>query len=266
MHGGDIQAPCVNQSEYLCTIFGKTIFMGFAFIGELEQGTAKALLTERHESGVFMSFNNFLKRVSISLDQLSLLIKIGAFRFTGQSKKALLWEAHFQLGNHKKTNPVKMLFDPEVKRFELPELSYDILEDAFDQQDLLGFPLCNPFDLLKEHPPRNVLAREMGQHINKTVRMIGYLVHIKNTNTSKGKRMQFGTWLDREGYFIDTTHFPPVVVRYPFRGKGIYEITGKIVEEFDFLSLEMIAMRKLPYVHDPRYAEEPRHASMGLRD
>lgn len=264
MHGGDIQAPCVNQSEYLCTIYAKTIFMGLAFVSELEKTTAEEILKERYENGVFMSFDNFLKRVSISLDQLCLLIRIGAFRFTEQTKKALLWEAHFQLGSHKKTNPVRMLFDPEVKRFELPELSYDLLEDAFDQQDLLGFPLCNPFDLLKEEPQRNVLVREMDQHINKTVRMIGYLIHIKNTNTSNGKRMQFGTWLDKEGYFIDSTHFPPVAARYPFRGKGIYELTGKIVEEFDFLSLEMIAMRKLPYVHDPRYAEEPRHATMGI--
>ena len=157
-----------------------------------------------------------------------------------------------------------MLFDPEVKRFQLPTLSYDILEHAFDQQDLLGFPLCNPFDLLKEPPLRHVLAREMAKYKNKTVRMIGYLVHIKNTNTSNGKRMQFGTWIDIEGHFIDTTHFPPVAAKYPFRGKGIYELVGKLVEEFDFLSLEMVAMRKLPYVHDPRYAEEPRHAQMGV--
>lgn len=264
MHGADIQAPCVNQSQHLCTIYAKTIFIGLAFIGELEKTTTEEVLRERLTNGVFMSFDNFLKRVSISLDQLSLLIKIGAFRFTGQTKKELLWEAHFQLGNHKKTKPVKMLFDPEVKRFQLPELSYDILEDAFDQQDLLGFPLCNPFDLLKEPPEQNVLVREMAAHKNKTVRIIGYLVHIKNTNTSNGKRMQFGTWIDREGHFIDTTHFPPVAAKYPFRGKGIYELIGKLVEEFDFLSLEMVAMRKLPYVHDPRYAEEPRHAQMGV--
>ena len=264
MHGADIQAPCVNQSEYLCTIYAKTIFMGLAFINEFEKNTAEEILRERHENGIFMSFDNFLKRVAISLDQLSLLIKIGALRFTGQTKKELLWEAHFQLGNHKKTNPVRMLFDPEIKRFQLPELSYDILEDAFDQQDLLGFPLCNPFDLLKESPLKNVLVRDMAKYKNKTVRMIGYLVHIKNTNTSNGKRMQFGTWIDREGHFIDTTHFPPVAAKYPFRGKGIYELIGKLVEEFDFLSLEMVAMRKLPYVHDPRYAEEPRHAQMGV--
>lgn len=264
MHGGDIQAPCINQSEYLCTIYGKTIFMGLAFISELEKNTAEELLIDRLENGVFMSFDNFLKRVAISLEQLSLLVRIGAFRFTGRTKKELLWEAHFQLGNHKKTNPVRMLFDPEVKRFELPELSYDVLEDAFDQQDLLGFPLCNPFDLLKEVPGGSILVREMEQHKNKTVRIIGYLIHIKNTNTSGGKKMQFGTWLDYEGYFIDTTHFPPVAASYPFRGKGIYELTGKVVEEFDFLSIEIISMRKLAYVHDPRYAEEPRHATMGI--
>ena len=98
MHGADIQAPCVNQSEYLCTIYGKTIFMGMAFIKELETGTAEAILEERQENGVFISFDNFLKRVEISLEQLSILIRIGAFRFTGTSKKALLWEAHFQPG------------------------------------------------------------------------------------------------------------------------------------------------------------------------
>ncbi len=268
MHGGDIQAPCVNQSEYLCTIYGKTIFMGLGFVSELEKTTAEEILIEREENGAFMSFDNFLKRVNISLEQLSLLIRIGAFRFTQQMKKELLWEAHFQLGNHKKTNPVRMLFDPEVKRFKLPPLSYDELEDAFDQIDLLGFPLQNPFDLLKEpFIEGEVLVRDMKLYQNKTVKMVGYLIHIKNTNTSGAsgsKKMQFGTWLDREGYFIDSTHFPPVAAKYPFRGKGIYELTGKLVEEFDFLSLEMISMRKLQYVHDPRYAEEPRHATMGV--
>jgi len=265
MHGGDVQAPCVNQSDYLCVIYGKTIYMGLGFINELEKNTAEAILAERMENGAFMSFDNFLKRVQISLDQLTLLVKIGAFRFTNQIKKTLLWEAHFQLGNHKKTNPVHMLFDPEVKRFILPPLSYDVLEDAFDQQDLLGFSLCNPFDLLKTPIEGEVLVRDMPLYESRKVKMVGYLVHVKSTVTSGGKRMQFGTWLDRDGYFIDSTHFPPVAAKYPFRGRGVYELFGKVVEEFDFYSLELIAMRKLEYVHDPRYAEEPRHATMGIK-
>lgn len=264
MHGADVQAPCINQSENLCTIYGNSIYMGFGFISELEHTTIDAILAQRNENGVFMSFDNFMKRVPISLDQLSLLIRINAFRFTGIGKKELLWEAHFRLGNSKKSRPVKMLFDPEVKRFSIPELSYDTLEDAFDQIDLLGFPLCNPFHMLKDPPEEEVMVREMEQYKNKEVTMIGYLIHIKNTSTSGGKRMQFGTWLDREGHFIDTTHFPLMAAKYPFRGKGIYELKGKIVEEFDFLSMEMISMRKLQYVHDPRLAEEARHATMGI--
>ncbi|MFT7054479.1 MAG: DNA polymerase-3 subunit alpha [Roseivirga sp.] len=263
MHGADIQAPCVNQGEYLCTICGKTIFIGFGFIGELERQTAERILTERKENGVFVSFDNFLNRVQVSLDQLRLLIRIDAFRFTGIIKKKLLWEAHFRLGNNKKTAPVEMLFDAEVKRFHIPQLSYDTLEDAFDQIELLGFPLCNPFELLKAELTTQVFVREMVLHHNKTVKMVGYLVHIKSTNTSKGKRMQFGTWIDMEGHFLDTTHFPPMAAKYPFRGKGIYELIGKVVEEFDFFSLEMTSMKKLEYVHDPRLALEPRHASMG---
>ena len=53
MHGADIQAPCVNQSEYLCTIYGKTIFMGMAFIKELETGTAEAILKKDKKRGVY---------------------------------------------------------------------------------------------------------------------------------------------------------------------------------------------------------------------
>ncbi len=264
MHGGVIEPPCVNRSDYLCTILGKHIFMGLGFVSEIEKGTAQEIIQKRVEGGEFKGLDEFLKRVSISLEQLSLLIRIGAFRFTGQTKKELLWEAHFQLGNTKKSNPVKMLFNPETKRFELPPLSYHKLEDAFDEIELLGFPLCNPFDLLKEQPDQEVFVQDMKQHQNKIIQMVGYLVHIKRTTTKHGKRMYFGTFLDRKGFFLDTTHFPGINEKHPFRGKGIYQITGKVVEEFGYFSLEVTGLRKLAYVHDPRIAEEARHATMGL--
>jgi DNA polymerase-3 subunit alpha len=58
--------------------------------------------------------------------------------------------------------------------------------------------------------------------------------------------MHFGTFLDEEGQFLDTVHFPDVAKKYPFRGPGIYAIKGKVVEEFKYFSLEVIAMEKLP--------------------
>jgi DNA polymerase-3 subunit alpha len=58
--------------------------------------------------------------------------------------------------------------------------------------------------------------------------------------------MAFGTWLDEEGFFFDSTHFPQVLRDYPFRGKGIYRITGRVDSEFDFCSITVREMEKLP--------------------
>jgi DNA polymerase-3 subunit alpha len=59
--------------------------------------------------------------------------------------------------------------------------------------------------------------------------------------------MNFGTFLDREGDWIDTVHFPPLVKKYPVKGRGIYRIVGKVVEEFDFYSLEVISLERMAY-------------------
>ena len=61
--------------------------------------------------------------------------------------------------------------------------------------------------------------------------------------------------LDQHGEVFDTVLFPPVAAKYYFRGKGIYRFYGKVVEEFGFLSIEVIKMKKENYVQDPRYAD-----------
>jgi hypothetical protein len=68
--------------------------------------------------------------------------------------------------------------------------------------------------------------------------------------------MQFGTFLDQKGFFVDTVHFPPIAARWPFRGKGIYRIIGKVTEEFGFFSLEVHELHMLDMMPDPRYDEK----------
>jgi hypothetical protein len=65
--------------------------------------------------------------------------------------------------------------------------------------------------------------------------------------------MHFGTFFDCKGQFFDTVHFPQVAKKFPFRGYGIYLITGKVVEEFGFASLEVERMEKLPIKKDSRF-------------
>ena len=65
--------------------------------------------------------------------------------------------------------------------------------------------------------------------------------------------MNFGTWLDREGQFFDTVHFPQALEKYPFKGSGVYEIQGKVVEDFTVHSIEVLKMSKLALKEDKRY-------------
>ena len=245
LHGAQIEAPCVNKSGWLHIIEGKTIYIGIGFLNDLEHEFGKNLLNEREMNGKYSGLKDFVARVPVALEQLIILIRAGAFRFTGAKKKKLLWDAHYLLGHAKKNKPAPTLFNPDVKDFKLPELWKHDLEDAFDEIELLGYPLISPFDILGQELPSTLNARELKNHVNKNVRIVGYLIHRKPTRTSRGQLMYFGTWIDREGYWIDTVHFPPSLKNSPFRGPGCYSIQGKVVGEFGFISIEVSSMERL---------------------
>ena len=135
----------------------------------------------------------------------------------------------------------------------MPVLQEARHEQAFDEIELLGFPLCSPFELLETDFRGDIRAKHMKTYMHKRVRMIGYFVTRKNVTTVNRKLMNFGTWIDSEGRFFDTTHFPPSLARYPFKGRGCYLIEGRIVDDFDFPSMEVDKMERLPYVRDERY-------------
>jgi DNA polymerase-3 subunit alpha len=254
MHGGIIEAPCINHSLNMAIIKEKTIYLGFMFLHALEAKTVAKIIEERRENGLFKSLDDFIERVSISIEQISILIKINAFRFTKINKRELLWEAHLKISKTVIQEQVITLFKTERINYKTPRLSSTDLENAFDEMELLGFSLCNPFHLLQT-PTSNPMRAEHLIHLqNKTITIEGYLVATKNTRTSNGKSMHFGTFLDYDGNFIDTVHFPPVASKYPFRGKGIYSITGKIMVEFDCVTIEVSAMERSAIVEDPRYA------------
>ena len=248
MAGANIEAPCVNRSDFVTAIYTRDIYLGFIHVKDLEQKQAHKIIADRQYCGPFSNLRDFVKRVPVALEQLRIIIRVGAFRFTGLGKKELLWDAHLLLSKNRQAFSKNDLFNTAPKQFELPPLHYTQFDDAFDEIELLGFPLCNPFELLAEPPESEVPAAEIGQHLGKNILMAGYLVTIKNTSTSRGDRMCFGTFIDRKGRFIDTVHFPPVAAAYPFRGRGIYALYGKVTEEFGFHSLEVNRMEKLPFI------------------
>ncbi len=255
MWGADIEAPCVNQSEYFTTIYDKSIYIGFIHLKDLEQKLGEFIVKERVTNGPYKNLDNFIRRVPVGLEQIRILIRIGAFRFMGKSKKELLWQVQLYFG--KRTNKQIIgndLFDEEPEEYELPPLLNQPFEDAFDEIELLGFPLCDPFLLLKDKDPGDTFSKQLRSKIGQRVNMVGYLVTTKDTSTKNGDRMHFGTFYDQKGEVFDTVNFPPVAKKYPFRGSGFYRVIGKVVEDFGYPMIEVDAMFRLPMIE--KYPEE----------
>jgi DNA polymerase III subunit alpha len=252
MHGATIERPCINTADALCVIREKTIYLGLAMIAELEQQVIADILKERKCNGPFSDLNDFVRRVPISIEQMRLLIRAGAFQFTGKNKKKLLWEIYMLINPLKKKDPAKELFEIIPKKWSLPELSESWLDDAFDEHELFGFTLRSPFDLLRDPLISELRSKDLHDHIGKMITLPGYLVTVKNTGTSRGERMCFGTFLDLDGHWIDTVHFPPSLKQFPFTGPGCYMLTGKVTEEYDFTTLEVINMKRLPVIDRER--------------
>ncbi|MCR9063153.1 MAG: DNA polymerase III subunit alpha [Cytophagales bacterium] len=254
LHGATIHSPHLNMSHDETIIKGKDIYLGFGHLHNLDSQLIHTILHERQRNGEYQGLEDFLERIDIGAEQIEILLRIGAFNFTGINKRELLWKALYKLNKEPKRILQNELFKVNTKQFSLPKLSSTDLEDVFDQMEILGYPLCDPFLLIENECSNKLLAADMILHLNKMMTLYGYLVTTKRTTTSKGDRMHFGTFLDREGQWIDTVHFPPVAAKYPFRGKGIYRLTGKVVEEFGFLTLEIAEMERINYMLDPRYS------------
>lgn len=252
-YGATIQLPCINKSNYKTTIYGSDIYIGFIHIAGLEEKFARSIEEIRNNSGEFHDLNDFIMRVCPGLEQLILLIKAGAFRFTGKKKAVLLWEAHMLL-NRDTAPAVRPLFSSPVRNFSLPDLEQGELEDAYDEIELIGFPVTlSWFDMLSTSFRGEIQSREMINYAGKKVRMVGHLVTIKYIKTVRNEWMNFGCFIDAEGNYFDTTHFSDSLKKYPFRGSGTYLLLGKVVEEFGFPSLEVEKMARLGVRPDKRY-------------
>jgi len=268
--GGIIHAPCINRSEYLTSIHGKDIFLGFIHIKSLEAALAERIVPERETNGPYRSVNDVYERLQPKPEQLLILIRIGALRGMGRDKRQMLWDAYMLTANNEKRKLRKKgllsspfsagetargdreaggkqssLFPHVIKDFKLPALRQSYREDAYQEIEALGFPICTRFDLLTSSYRGDIMANDMINNVGHTVTMVGYLTNTKGVTTSKGEAMQFGSFLDVESQTFETVSFPQVYRQYYYTGKGIYALKGKIIIEYDVCTLELISWERM---------------------
>lgn len=252
--GAAVELPDVNHSDFFSSIQGSNLYLGFVHIKDLEQKIAHRIVEERQKNGPYQSIDDFVHRTAITREQAILLIRVNALRATGNNKMELLWKLPLLYGK-KPTASYEQpaLFPVQEQHYSLPELHQSSLEDAYDEMELLGFPVTlTSFDLLQTQFRGKVVADNLINYLGKTVRLVGELVTIKYVYTVKREIMNFGCFKDHQGNLFDTVHFPDSLKKYPFQGYGVYLLLGKVVEEFGYPGIEIQKMARLPLQPDPR--------------
>lgn len=246
--GGNIKPPCINTSEEYTHISGNEVYTGFIHIKGLQQKLLEKILEDRKQNGSYLHLQDFIERTAVGLEQLNTLISIGAFRFTGHSKKQLLWEANFlQKKNQPALHGIPAMFTEPPLEFRLPGLADNPLDDLYDEMEILGFTLSNPFALVNDMPEKYIRAGDLPEYQGKVITVLAYFIARKHVITKNNDQMFFGTFVDSELDWIDTVHFPDTAKKYPLHTSGFYRITGKVVEDFGAYSLEVHKHEKVGY-------------------
>jgi len=268
-----IEAPCINRGGYLTCIREKTIWLGFIHIQGPEKKTAVRIEVERQANGSYCGLEDLLKRVPMGLELATVLIRVGALRFTGKTKKQLLWEVNLKYAKEAPRKQKAELFATRGRAWELPRLPDDPVEDAYDELELLGFvvsPVADPapdfalermadavvppiFTLLeKPLDRRETLAREFAGKVGRTVVISGYLICTKQVRTVKKDMMGFSDFIDARGDYFDAVLFPDVYQRFPLNSRQLYRMRGKLIDDFGVVTLEVERLERLAYRGDPR--------------
>lgn len=242
--GIEIEKCCVNNSDEFTNIKEK-VYVGLRHIKGLKDEVMNAILEERDKNGPYLSLADFTERIDIGIKNLELLILVGAFRFTGKTKKQLLWEANTILKKQKVV--ASELFHEPVKEIKLPDLEDHPLDDIYDQIENCGFPLGNPFALVDADPSKFVYAKDLINHAGKYVNVLIYYIAKKQVPTKLGDEMFFGTFMDANLDWVDTVHFPPSAKQYPLDKSGFFIATGKVTLDFGVVSLEVTKMETVEY-------------------
>ena len=246
--GGNINAPCINNSDVYTSIKGNEVFTGFIHIRALQERSMQQIIEERKEGGLFLHLQDFIERTGIGLEQINILVSIGAFRFTGKTKKQLLWEANFLQKKNKTHIPVSdSLFEEKPVEFNLPVLTDNAIDDLYDQKEILGFTLLNPFAMVDDDPDKYLPAKDIGNHLHKVVTVLVYFIASKHVQTKNNDLMFFGTFIDNNLDWVDTVHFPDAARTYPMHSGGFYKVTGRVVDDFGVYSIEARKMIKVGF-------------------
>jgi DNA polymerase III alpha subunit len=253
---------------------GAFIRTGLGAIRGLDEQLMDALIEERGRRGPFAGVADFARRIPAGPEALGLLIAVGAFDFTGQSRPALALEAEVvraecgvrSSGCGVREDPSHSTHRTPHSGLSAPDLftSHFALRtphsalDSWTPSDLsaterwkeewqrLGFLVGPPLMCLfrpllpQGFLPSSAIRSMVGQH----VRMGGLVATARHTPTKHGEEMQFITLEDEDGLF-EVTLFPGNCKPVAYLSMGPYIVEGIVEEQYDVVTVTATGLRRV---------------------
>lgn len=233
--GITMKSTDVNRSEEKYVASNMQIQVGLCQIKGLSEKARQKIIRERVSGGIYKTITDLVMRADIDETDMEKLILAGAcdtLEF-GKNRSKQFWSMRcfYRTGENRPA--------PLLKPFS----THDLLRS---QYKMLGFlTLCHPITLVAGRGKvSTVKIQDLGNYIGKSITFCGWCVTAKTVMTKSGDAMQFVSFEDESG-ICETVLFPDAYkrfIRFLVRQEAFF-VTGKVVEEFGALSVEIFDIR-----------------------
>jgi DNA-directed DNA polymerase III PolC len=228
---------------------------GLSCIRSLDEATRDGILEDREHRGPYQSLPDFLSRVQVGSETLALLIQVGAFDFTRQSRSALMLTAAIEERTPQHPSFFAATFSPLAPGGSAPgHRTGGEGENSFYDWTPAGYSQVRQWREEWEHlgflagPPLMVLFRPLlpkglqdsrsvtVSHVGQPICLAGLVATGRHTETKNGEEMQFVTIEDEWG-LVEVTLFPRLCPPVPHLGIGPYIVEGEVDEQYGVLTV-----------------------------
>jgi DNA polymerase III alpha subunit len=231
------------------------IRVGLSQIAGLSAATRERILACRP----FKSLEDFVARMPAGPEELALLVRAGAFDFTGRPRPELLLEARMLARGRSRRaarpgGKGRGLFEGQAEgphgsgffeeRFRLGE--YSALRRVRDELELFGFTLGpHLMSFYRPFLPAELSdSRQIGERVGERIRLAGLVATAKHVVTQQGGLMQFITFEDEHGLF-EVAVFPDMAGEFEHLRLGPYLITGQVEERLGDITIRAVELALL---------------------
>ncbi|MBN2382032.1 DNA polymerase III subunit alpha [bacterium] len=248
--GLKILLPDINRSNREYTGCDGSVRVGFMQVRQLNESTMQTIVRERRR-GLFVSLEDFCRRVPAELEEVRNLIKSGSFDCFELPRTELLWrleviEARRKQQSISTRTAAASASTSEISLFEsYPETEPPLIVPrmpALSLNEKLKMER-QALDLLASVHPLEVFAHklvglhlvaacQLGDFVGQKITLLGWLVTTRRVKTKNNEYMRFVTMEDTSGLY-ELVLFPRAYQRngHLLTSRGPYLVRGLVDED-----------------------------------